>query len=170
MRRQVLAPCTIVRVQTWDSNAITPTAIEDLLGIIWPQTTGAVASGRTEIICVGPTDWLVIAADGDSTAWLDRLASAFDGGAFRATDVSDALSRIEIEGPEVRDLLSKGCSLDLHPPLFPAGRSARTRFAGLPVIVRSTGDSKFELIVAQSYAHYLRAWLADAELEFETPG
>ena len=169
MHRQIISPCTILRVQTWDSKAMAPTVIEDLLERSRPRTTGAVESGCAEMICVGPADWLVIAAEADATKWLDRFASAFDGRAFRASDVSDALARFEITGSDVRDLLAKGCSLDLHSPLFPAGRSARTRFAGMPVIVRSIDTYRFELIVEQSYVDYLRAWLADAELEFQTP-
>jgi sarcosine oxidase, subunit gamma len=167
MRRQLLGPCSVVRVQTWDSEALAPSAVEDMLGVTWPVKTGAVASGRADIICVGPTDWLVLASELDASAWLDRLRTAFDGSVFRATNLSDALARIEIGGPEARDLLSKGCSLDLHPPLFPPGRSARTRFAGMPVIVRCTETSKFELVVTQGYADYLLSWLEDAELEFK---
>jgi len=95
-------------------------------------------------------------------------STAFDGSAFRATNVSDALARIEINGPEVRNLLAKGCSLDLHPPRFAPGRCARTRFAGMPVIVCCRGASKFECIVTISYVDYLLSWLADATLEFES--
>jgi sarcosine oxidase subunit gamma len=110
---------------------------------------------------------LLIAADPYATSWLERIDVAFRDSTFRATDVSQALTRIQIGGPEVRELLAKGCSLDLHPPLFPAGRAARTRFAAMPVIVRCTGTSAFELIVTRSYTDYLLSWLADAELEFE---
>jgi sarcosine oxidase, subunit gamma len=166
MRNIVLDPCSIIRVQTWDSESFVPSAVDAVLGITWPKATGAVASGRADIICVGPTDWLVLAADPDATPWLHRLDALFQGSTFRATDVSQALIRIQIEGPEVRDLLAKGCALDLHPPLFPPGRSARTRFAGMPVIVHCTGTSTFELVVTQSYADYLLAWLDDAALEF----
>jgi sarcosine oxidase subunit gamma len=164
-----LGRCSIVRIQTWDSQARAPSAVEELLGVAWPQKTGIVASGRADIICVGPTDWLALATEPEATVWLDQLTAAFGGSEFRATHVSDALARIEIAGPEVRDLLTKGCSLDLHPPLFPVGRSARTRFAGMPVIVRCTGTSKFELVITRSYADFLLSWLEDAELEFEIP-
>jgi sarcosine oxidase subunit gamma len=167
MRKIVLGYCSIIRIQSWDSEALAPLAVEYMLGVAWPRKTGAVATGRAEIICLGPTDWLVVATEPDATPWLGRLAAAFDGSAFRTTNVSDALARIEIEGAEVRDLLAKGCSLDLHPPLFPPGRSARTRFAGMPVIVRCAGTSNFELLVMQSYADFLLSWLADATLEFE---
>ena len=166
MRKVVLGACSIIRIQSWDSEARAPASVNDVFAVAWPQKTGTVASGRVDIICVGPTDWLVLAADPDATFWLHQFDTLFQGSTFRATNVSHALIRIQTEGPEVRDLLAKGCSIDLHPPLFPPGRSARTRFAGMPVIVRCTGSSTFELIITQSYAEFLLSWLDDAALEF----
>jgi sarcosine oxidase, subunit gamma len=167
MLKQLFDPCSIVRVQTWDSEAATPSAVDEVLGVTWPKKTGVVVSGRADVICVGPTDWLVVAADRHAAEWLQRLEGEFHGSStFRATDMSHALARIQLDGPEVRDLLAKGCSLDLYPPLFPPGRSARTRFAGMPVIVRCEQPSTFECIVSRSYADYLLCWLADASVEF----
>ena len=161
-----LDPCSIVRVQTWDSQAAAPAKVELALGIAWPRETGASVSGRVDIICTGPTDWLVMASDLDGAELLQRLDQAFMGSLFRATNVSQALSRMEIDGPDARMLLAKGCSLDLHPPCFPPGRCARTRFAAMPVIIRCMQGSTFECVVTSSYADYLRSWLTDACEEF----
>ena len=166
MARSLLAPCSIIRVQTWDSLAAAPSRLEQALGIAWPNETGACLSGRVEIICAGPTDWLVIAPDPDGAELLQRLDEALVGSPFRATNVSQALSRFEIDGPEARVLLAKGCSLDLHPSHFPPCRCARTRFAGMPMIVRCIRQFTFECIVTSSYADYLRSWLTDAAIEF----
>ena len=168
MIKRVLDPCSIIRCQTWDSSVIAPVAVNEALGVTWPQKTATVVRGRVDILCVGPTDWLVLVPDPDAIHWLHRLNELFQGSALRATNVSQALIRIEIDGPEVSDLLAKGCALDLHPPLFPPGRAARTRFAGMPVIIRCTKASTFEIIVTQSYAEFLLSWLDDAELEFES--
>jgi sarcosine oxidase, subunit gamma len=169
MRKTVLDAGGIIRVQTWNGDAIAPAALESTLGLAWPRTAGNVATGRADILCVGPTDWLLVSPDPDATILSMALDEALEGTDFRATNLSQALSRIEISGPEIRDLLAKGCSLDLHPSLFSPGRAGRTRFAGMPVIVRCIGASAFELIVMRSYSDYFMAWLADAELEFETP-
>jgi sarcosine oxidase subunit gamma len=166
MRSRMLDPCHIIRVQSWDIEARAPSSVEHLLGIVWPRDTGFVASGVADVICTGPTDWLVIATDSAAVARLQPLATAFEGSTFRATDVSQALQRVEIDGREVRELLAKGCSIDLHPSRFPPGRSVRTRFTGMPVIIRCTGASTFECLVTLSYSDYLLTWLQDAELEF----
>ena len=169
MHKTVLGPCCIIRIQTWSRETSAFAAIEELLDVSWPTLTGHVARGRADILCIGPTDWLVLAPQTDGAALVRHLGVAFEGSTARATDVSQALVRIQITGTAVRDLLAKGCSLDLHAPLFPVGRALRTRFAGMPVIVHCTGTATFELLVTRSYADFLLSWLADAQLEFETP-
>ena len=166
----MLDPCSIIRVQTWDSEAIPPSAVEEVLGVAWPKQNGAVARGRVDVIWVGPTDWLVVADDPEATVWQQRLDTTFQGSNFRTTNVSQAFVRVSINGlSEVRDLLAKGCALDLYPALFPPDRAARTRFAGMPVILNCTGASTFQCIVQLSYADFLLAWLADASIEFSCP-
>jgi sarcosine oxidase subunit gamma len=166
MLKSLLDPCTMIRVQTWDLQAAAPSKAEQVLEITWPKETGVVGNGRVDMVCSGPTDWLVIADDPDAAALLRRLDEAFEGSVFRATNASQALARIEIDGPEARELLAKGCALDLHPSRFPPGCCARTRVAGMPVIVWCTQSSTFECIVTMSYAEYLISWLTDAALEF----
>ena len=167
MLKPVPDPCSIIRVQTWDCGAAAP-KVEQVVGIPWPREAGTVANGRADIICSGPADWLVISRDPDATALLQQLEEALEESSFRATNVSSALACIEVESPEVRALLAKGCALDLHPSRFPPGRCARTRFAGMPVIVRCTLNSTFQCIVASSYRDYLVSWLTDASREFST--
>jgi len=146
MLKTVLGASSIIRIQSWDIQSAAPATIESALGVSWPRTTGTIARGRTDVLCIGPTDWLVLADNTDADAilrkWFDE---ALEGTSFRATNVS----------------------LDLHPPIFPPGRVLRTRFAGMPVIIRCSGTSTFELIVARSYIDYLNLWLDDAALEFE---
>jgi hypothetical protein len=57
MLNEVPGSCCIFRVQTWDSEALAPSAVTEVLGGTWPQKTGTVASGGVDTICVGPTDW-----------------------------------------------------------------------------------------------------------------
>ncbi len=166
MASHVLGPSTILRVQSWNALEQVPLQLEQTLGVRWPSTTGSVARGHAEIVCVGPADCLVIASHPDPRALLQPLAAAFQGSAFRLTNVSCALARIRIEGSSVRDLLSKACALDFDPQAFPLDRSARSRFAGMPVVVRCVKPNCFECIVSLSYADHLNSWLADAALEF----
>jgi sarcosine oxidase, subunit gamma len=157
----------VVRVQTWDGAASVPLEVERTLDLAWPTEVGTVAcSSAANILCTGPTDWLVITSDEDPLGFREQLAAAFQGSPFRATDVSQAIARIEIDDSCARDLLAKGCALDLHPSRFPPGHCAKTRFAAMPVVVRCTHANRFECIVTWSYRDYLLSWLEDAALEF----
>jgi sarcosine oxidase subunit gamma len=138
----------------------------------WPTAVGSEVTGAIEgessqaasatILCVGPADWLVVAPEMHAASLMRLLQAAFQATSFRATDLSSALVRIQLESPEAATLLSQGCSLDLHPEVFSPGRSARTRFAGMPVLIRCTRPDSFECIVSHSYRDYLLAWFADA--------
>jgi sarcosine oxidase subunit gamma len=165
---EVLGAGTFMRVQTWDTGASVPEFLEDALNVEWPKLTGAIAHGRVDVICVGPAEWLVLKSDPDASVLLQKLSASFAASPFRFVDVSSSLSRIELEGPHARTLLSKSCALDVHPDVFRPGRSARTRFAGMPVIVWCQTPSQFQLIVTSSYSEYLVDWLTDTSLEFDS--
>ena len=178
MLKELSGSFTLIRVQTWDLGAPIPQALEDALALEWPTTVGVVATARANpaadhpapiaaVACLSPAEWLVIGAHSDAANLLPPLFTAIAETPFRATTVADALARIELEGQASRLLLAKGCSLDLHPSRFSAGRCARTRLAGMPIVLWCLHESAFQCIVASSYREYLIAWLADASLERE---
>lgn len=162
MLSRVLDPCGIVRVQSWDVAAGAPPELDEVASATWPREVGSVASGVVDVLCIGPTEWLVIGGEPGGVELSARLRTAVVGSPFRATDLSRGLARVEVSDHDVWEFLLKGCSLDLHPDRFPVGRCARTRFAGVPTILRSHDSSRFEGIVAVSYREYLLAWIADA--------
>ena len=162
MLSRLLDPCGIVRVQSWDILAHMPAAIDEVVGALWPRQLGTVASGQIDVLCVGPADWLAMGGGADGVELCGKLGAILADSPLRATDVSQSLTRMEFEGPDVREFLQKSCSLDVHPAIFPPGRCTRTRFAGLSMILRCHNRSKFEGIVSTSSREYLLAWVADA--------
>lgn len=160
---------TIVRVQTWDIDAPIPEAVEHFLGLSWSRETGTMVSGRgsSTVICLGPSEWLVLGSGLHALVPVIELDAAFAASSYRATDVSKALVRIQVTGNASCRLLGKGCSLDLDTGAFGVGAAARSRLAGIPAVIRRTGDFAFEVLVSRSYGEYLRAWLDDACLEFD---
>ncbi len=163
---------TMIRVQSWERQCAAPERAAQLLGVTWPLQAGAVASGRADVICVGPTEWLVLSSSEVSldVPLMAALEEQLQGGSFRATDLSAAYARIRIEGPDAHSLLSKACALDVYSDALQSGRAPRTLVAGLPAVIRCLGPSTFECLVSLSYADYLQAWLSDAALEFVRPG
>ncbi|MEO3813343.1 2Fe-2S iron-sulfur cluster-binding protein [Sphaerisporangium sp. B11E5] len=110
--------------------------------------------GTTDVAWLGPGEWLVI---GDEIP--ARSAEV------AVTDVSAQRTTIAVKGPGARDLLSHGCSLDLHPSAFPAGSCAQTTVARAQVILLARAHDEFWLLVRASFARYLTAWLADAAVD-----
>ena len=83
------------------------------------------------------------------------------------TDVSEARTTIAIAGPRARELLAKGTSIDLHPRVFRPGRCVQTGFAGANIILRQSDEvPSFEILVLNSFAEHLWAWLEGGAREY----
>lgn len=116
---------------------------------------------------LGPDEWLIVTPpDGESTiafALKDALGDAFSS----VTDVTGGQTVVRISGPRARDVMAKGCTLDLHPRVFGPGRCAQTLVAKAMVTVVQVDESPaFDLIVRRSFADYLAHWIRDAAAEF----
>lgn len=104
-----------------------------------------------EVLWLGPDEWLAL-----GTREEDHL------GAAAAVDVSANRVVLELSGAGAREVLARGCSLDLRPRSFGPGRCAQTLLARAQVIIHCVADETFRIFVRPSFAPYLRAWLADA--------
>lgn len=119
------------------------------------------------MLTLGPTEWLAVCDRIDASQLRDRLGH-YLAGRGTAVELSCGIKALRIEGVLARELLAKGCGLDLHAQRFPAGRATRTRFAQLAVIVDCVDPSpRFELYVGRSYLSWLKSWLEDAAAEFQ---
>jgi sarcosine oxidase subunit gamma len=133
-------------------------------GLPGPGTSSS--DGERTTLWLGPDEWLVLGPDGSQDAIERDLRAAIDGwGAV--TDVSGQRTTLELSAPHARDVLAKGCSLDLHPRAFGPGRCAQADVARANVVLHQLDDAPtYELLVAGSLAAYLAAWLADAIEEY----
>jgi len=125
----------------------------------------ATAHGDMAALWLGPDEWL-ITGDRDGESLASALRQALRTQFASVTDVSHAWCAIRLTGPGARELLSKGCSLDLHPRAFQSGHATRTLLAQAAVILNRTGDDAYDILVRRSYADYLWQWLGDAGQEF----
>jgi sarcosine oxidase subunit gamma len=73
---------------------------------------------------------------------------------------------MELAGPRAREVLMKGCSIDLHPAVFGPGRCARTALARAQVILLPVDQETYWIFVQSSFAAYLAEWLMDAMSEY----
>jgi sarcosine oxidase subunit gamma len=81
-----------------------------------------------------------------------------------AADDHDVAARFEVRA--ARDVLQKGCAVDLHPRVFTSQSCVSTALARVRVTLRQSASERYELLVERSYARYLHEWLLDAALEY----
>jgi sarcosine oxidase subunit gamma len=141
----------------------------DLLLPAEPNTTAA--RGDLVALWLGPDAWLLTCPPGEAAALIAGLRTALADVHAAITDVSDGRVALRLAGPNARDVLAKGCPLDLHPRAFASGTCAQSLLAKASVLLHLLSDDAqrgptFDLYVARSFAHYLFAWLEDAGREY----
>ncbi len=145
-------------------------AVEGALGVALPVGANTVAStGDLSVFWLGPDEWWVV-TPGDGPATADKLRTALAGQKAAVTDVSESRTCIHIRGGHARDLLAKGCPLDLHPRVFSAGRCAQSHCAKALITLHQVADEDdgpaYDVYVLNSFAEYLWLWLEDAAREY----
>jgi len=135
-----------------------------------PNTTSG--QGDLRAFWLGPDEWWVV-TPGNGPAMEPKLRDALAGQKAAVTDVSESRTCIHVRGPRARDLLAKGCSLDLHPRVFSAGRCAQSLCAKATITLHQVADDDddsggpaYDIYVLNSFAEYLWLWLEDAAREY----
>ena len=126
----------------------------------------------------------VTARNGRRAALLDAAGSAFGAElpamprriegrdiAFVWSGPDHGRTLLRVTGPHVRDALTKGVPIDLHPRAFKPGDAAATLVAHIPVHLwqideRPTYEFAVARSMAQSFWHWLAASSAQYGLEF----
>lgn len=119
----------------------------------------------------GPDEWLVTCPRDDVAFFMNSLVEALRDCHAAITEQSDGQVAFSLAGPSAREVLAKGCPLDLHPRAFRPGQCARSLLAKADVLLHLRGEepaagANFDLYVGRSFAHYLWTWLYDAGLEY----
>ncbi|MGY1634082.1 sarcosine oxidase subunit gamma [Geodermatophilus sp. SYSU D01186] len=131
-----------------------------------PNTWVPAATGRA--VWLGPDEWLLTSTTETPGELEARVRAAVLPLGGSATDVSAQRIGLRLTGARVRDVLARGCSIDLHPRVFGRGSSAQTVLgqAGVVLLALSDAGDDYAVLVRSSFAGYLADWLLDAALEF----
>ena len=133
-------------------------------GATLPAFGRALLAADRAAICVRPARWLLLsspAAPGSSAAaWADACA-----GRGVAVDLSSGLVALDLAGPAVREVLARGCRLDLDPSMFPPGRAAATIMAQVSVILVATRAGVLLLTPSTTARHFIE-WLEHTAAPF----
>ena len=122
-------------------------------------------------VWLGPDEWLLSSTTEAPEDLEARVRNAVLPLGGSAADVSAQRIGLRLTGARVRDVLAKGCSIDLHPRVFGRGSSAQTTLgqAGVVLLALSDAGDDYLVLVRSSFAGYLADWLLDAALEFTAP-
>ena len=117
--------------------------------------------GPRATLWLGPDEWLVLGPPGAGANIIGELGAALEGSHRSIVDVSANRVALELSGPRAKEVLSKGCAIDLHPRVWRPGMCAQTMLARTQVILHERSDST-GILVRPSFADYLIDWLFDA--------
>lgn len=134
-------------------------------GVKLPTKIGQGAQkDNREAYCIGPDEWLLLAAEADQSAIVSAFDTARAQTAHSLTVLSDREITIGISGPAAADLLSVACPLDLS--LMASGSAKRTVFDYAQVVLIRDGDDAFRLEVWRSFFPHVQGLLEIAVREF----
>lgn len=139
-----------------------------VVGLALPeQANQFVEVDRKQVFWLGPNEWLLLTADTHLPQLIGDLRQSFAGLHATVTDLSGAAVVLQIQGAHAADILSKGCTLDLHADCFKGGDCAQTGLAKANMLLACRAASKdYTLVVRRTYAEYLLQWLLHSAQDY----
>jgi heterotetrameric sarcosine oxidase gamma subunit len=130
------------------------------------QSNRAVSSGRTTALWVGPGRWLIVEPERADANLESLLRSALPASQAALIDLGSSRTVLRVSGPRARDLLAKGCSIDLHPRAFPAGACAQSLLGHVAMLVHAVDDATLDVYVARSFGLTVWEFLTESAAEY----
>jgi sarcosine oxidase subunit gamma len=123
-----------------------------------------VASNKeTRILWNAPKTWLIIS---DKENIIDIIKGKCSEENFAITDISHSRAVIQIKGAQAREVLKKGCPLNISE--FEINNCAGSVFHGITIIVDCINDKPdtFNFLTLRSFGESFYHHITDAALEF----
>lgn len=138
-------------------------AVQSVIGTPLPTTPNTVSRGSEyEALWLGPDEWLVRSNEARTPELEGKMRTALGALFASVVDVGSGYTVLEASGERVRDVISRGCPLDLHPKMLQRGQCAQSHFFKASIVLIPTSDDTFEIIVRRSFADYFCRILLDA--------
>ncbi len=130
-------------------------AVKSALGIDLPKTPRTSNSwGGIKALWLSTDQWLILCQHSKAIELLGLLRAALGSIHSLAVDVSDMRAVIRVEGEGTREVLLKGCSLDLLGADYGQGTVRRMRYAEIAALLHVVENDIFDIYVFRSYAGY----------------
>ncbi len=125
-----------------------------------PLTPNTSIKGKRHYsVWLSPTSWLIYSQEAINTGTLYSQT-------LHITDISSGQVLMRVSGRHVRDLLSKGCPIDLHQANFDHGYCAQSRFRSINILLNVIDETTIDIFVARSFAVVFYKWLIEDSAEY----
>jgi heterotetrameric sarcosine oxidase gamma subunit len=129
-----------------------------------PGRASGIPAGNA--LWLAPGAWMVVAEGLDEGALYKSLLEELQGLAA-VIDQSHGRAALRLSGPRARDVLAKGCRLDLHPRAFAPGMCAQSAIAQIGVLLHQLDAAPtYDLYIFAGYALDFLEWLTASAAEF----
>ena len=163
--REVALDVAVLRL--WRPTDASIATLSRAFALPWPTTPNTVAGGTPRVLWLAPAEWGIVGQP--SGAVRARVAQACPDALWHLADLTEGRVGFVIGRERARDLLAKGCSLDLHPRAFGGDACAQTLLEQVNVWIERQGGASahdaFLVHADRSVAAWLRDWFTDAALE-----
>ena len=125
------------------------------------------ANKETRILWSGPKTWLIISFNENI---IKSIKEKCDDKNFAITDISHSRAVIQIKGFQAREVLKKGCPINLNE--FKKNNCAGSVFNGITILIDLIEDNPdtFYLFTLRSYGESFYHHITDSALEFGYAG
>ena len=127
------------------------------------ENSKVTTNNKTRILWNAPKTWLIIS---DKENIIDIIKGKCREENFAITDISHSRAVIQIKGAQAREVLKKGCPLNISE--FEINNCAGSVFHGITIVVDCINDNPdtFNLLTLRSFGESFYHHITDAALEF----
>ena len=122
-----------------------------------------VANENLRILWNSPNNWLVVS---NKKELFSEILKNFNESDFAVTDLSHSKAIIEIEGPNVKEVLKKGCPFNFN--IFSKNMCINSSYNGISFLVDMVEDDpeKVRIFSLRSFGESMYHSITDASLEY----
>jgi heterotetrameric sarcosine oxidase gamma subunit len=157
---------SIVQVSAWeDQLEATMQAIEKTIGIKPPDKPCiSTQSSESNVIWIAPSRWLII--EKEQRDLFDLINQNVTSDMAAITDQSHSRCVIRLSGKETRNVLRKGCSLDLDDAHFKINEAKTTNLFHMNALIHCSDENSFDIYVARSFGQSFFEVITHAAAEY----
>ena len=127
------------------------------------EPLNVISNNETRILWNGPKNWLFVSTKKNL---LKDISQNFKETDFAVTDLSHSRAIIEIQGPETKEVLKKGCPFNFN--ILKKNKSINSTYNGITLTIDMSDDNPdtVRLFALRSFGESLYHSITDASLEY----